>query len=387
LGEGGEEAGREVVKRVVPIFVHIRRHNRGPTRRTLAILAFATLIASVYNAPSLPAQVIEIREYRGKQITCVSSPKMSFATPCGADDRYAYIFVGSVMSTTEISETEKLLQVLPEEVFLGHTTGVLAISTNQGACLPDISAGDKWLFYLREEKTDTPVLAYGSPSKTVADAQEDIALLRRISKMTNSGLLTGNVNRAVWNDNEMEPSAPLPGIRLTAHRISDSSEFTASIDGEGHYEFPPVPSGSYNLTAEAPQGLWTEQGGPTKVRPRSCTNVGFEMAPDGRISGHVKTTDGKPAKQLQVAIVPVSPGNLGFTSSIADEQGYFEVKGLHPGSYLVGVGIQSLPESREWKSRVYYPGVQSRDAAVIIELGQAEKRTNVDFWLPNGRIP
>ena len=51
------------------MFVHIRGYNRGAMWRTLAILVLSPFIACVYNAPSLSAQIIEMREYRGKQIT------------------------------------------------------------------------------------------------------------------------------------------------------------------------------------------------------------------------------------------------------------------------------------------------------------------------------
>jgi hypothetical protein len=84
-----------------------------------------------------------------------------------------------------------------------------------------------------------------------------------------------------------------------------------------------------------------------------------------------------------VAIVPESVGNLVFTSAFADEHGNFEVTGLHPGRYLIGVGIQAQPGSPERKSSIYYPGVRTRDQAVIVDLGQEEKRTNIDFQLPN----
>jgi hypothetical protein len=78
----------------------------------------------------------------------------------------------------------------------------------------------------------------------------------------------------------------------------------------------------------------------------------------------------------------ISAESLQFTSAFADELGRFEVKALHPGRYLVGVGIQGQPNSAEWRSRVYYPGVRDLNLAVIIDLGRAEKRTGVDFQLP-----
>jgi hypothetical protein len=70
-------------------------------------------------------------------------------------------------------------------------------------------------------------------------------------------------------------------------------------------------------------------------------------------------------------------------SFYADEHGYFEARGLEPGRYMVGIGIGAQRDSREWRSRVYYPGVRIKENATVIELGKAEKRTNIDFQSPN----
>jgi hypothetical protein len=68
----------------------------------------------------------------------------------------------------------------------------------------------------------------------------------------------------------------------------------------------------------------------------------------------------------------------------ADENGYFEVAGRQPGQYLVGVGLLAPFDSAEWQSRVYYPGVRTREQAKVIELGDGEWRTDIDFRLaPN----
>jgi hypothetical protein len=36
---------------------------------------------------------------------------------------------------------------------------------------------------------------------------------------------------------------------------------------------------------------------------------------------------------------------------------------------------------------VYYPGVRTREEAIIIELRPNEKRTNIDFQLPPEDVP
>jgi hypothetical protein len=48
---------------------------------------------------------------------------------------------------------------------------------------------------------------------------------------------------------------------------------------------------------------------------------------------------------------------------------------------LVGVGLLAPCDSAEWQSRVYYPGVRTREQAKVIELGDGEWRTDIDFRL------
>jgi hypothetical protein len=352
-----------------------------PSRRTWAISLLVSGVISVFTVPPSSAQEIEMREYRGKKIFC--SVWKGIETPCATRTAYTDVFIGSVLSTIETSNTELRLQVMPEEVFLGNATSRLTVNTQQGACLPALRPGEKWLFYLyADKKSKALVLRYGSPSKPVVDAQEDIALLRRLAQKPDSGIIIGDVTRPVWNDNKWQSSTPVPNQKIVAKRESDGTEYAALTDSSGHYEFAPLPLGSYELNADTVQGLLAV-GQYAEVQSRSCSQVGFQLLPDSTISGRVTTADGKPAKYAQVAIVPTSPGGLQFDSAIADEDGYFEIKGAQPGRYLLGIGIQARQGSRLWRSRVYYPGVRTSDAAVVIELGQAEKRANINFQVPN----
>jgi len=70
----------------------------------------------------------------------------------------------------------------------------------------------------------------------------------------------------------------------------------------------------------------------------------------------------------------------GFTSAVADEHGYFEIKRIASGS-LPGWPPAS-PHRKEVQNGnpgCYYPGVPTRDLAVIVELDQAEKRVEISF--------
>jgi hypothetical protein len=342
---------------------------------TTSALMFVWMLA----IPRTCAQIFEEREYHGKRITCVQSGLRGFAMPCGTDGNYTYVFVGSVLSVAEISDREKRLQLVPQELFLGDATSPLTVTTRQGACLPEIQAGDKWLFYLwRESGSDALILSYGGPSRPLADAQKDIEMLRYLARLTDSGVVEGDVTRQYpWDgDGTM---FPVRGHKIVAKRKSDGSEYSAVTDSKGRYQFRQLPSGSYDLTANTNEEVWAESGA-VQVHAKGCSAVDFQMRSAGRISGRVRTVDGKLFKKhpsVQAHLISGADANV--VSAYVNENGFYEVNGLEPGAYLVGIGIMDRDGDPIVKARVYYPGVRTRDQALIVELGQAEKRENIDF--------
>lgn len=353
------------------------------------IIGMGVSAALICAIPCVSGQIIEEREYRGKTITCMLSGLRGWGSPCGTDGNYVYIFVGSVLSVTEISETERDLQLSPHEVFLGDNASRVEVTTNQGACLPELLPGDEWLFYLyRDEKTKELILSYGCPSAPIAEAQPSIIKLRRLAAMTDSGIITGFVQTSVRFDHDGVKGTEyvdVPNHKLIAKRTSDGTEYSTLTDADGKYEFEPLPAGSYHLTANTAAGLWAEDG-PTTVHPRGCTSYEFELQADGRISGHIKSVDGRPFK-IHPWVDITSEDGSHSKSAYVDDHGYFEARGLEPDRYLVGVGIQAQSDTPEWRSRIYYPGVGTKEKATVIQLGRAEKRTNIDLKLRNSASP
>jgi hypothetical protein len=342
-------------------------------RPVLALGIFSTLIIS-----SASAQ-FEGHDYHGKQISCYIRGREG---SCGVGDGYEDVFIGTVVSVAEIANGEKRLRLMPEEVFAGAVAGSLTVTTEQAGCFGDFQAGDKWLFYLqRDTTTKSFLLKYNTPTRPIADAQAQIELLRRLAQIKDLGIIMGQVSEPIWKDNKWETSTPLADHKIIAKQRVNGREYAAFTDNDGHYEFEPLPPGEYQVSANTAEGLWSEDGS-TDVRTRSCSMMSFSLEPDGSISGRVMSADGKPAKSVQVAVVPVSAGNLQFTSAFSDELGRFEVKALHPGRYLVGIGIQPGADNKSKQSRIYYPGVRDRNLAVIVDLGRAEKRANLDLQLP-----
>jgi hypothetical protein len=83
-------------------------------RLVSVVLAVACMV------PSLSAVIVEIREYHGKQVSCIHSGLRGVAKQCGTEG-YECVFTGFVRSSVEVGDTDKLLQLVPDEAFVGDS--------------------------------------------------------------------------------------------------------------------------------------------------------------------------------------------------------------------------------------------------------------------------
>jgi hypothetical protein len=168
-------------------------------RMLVSSLAFSCVV------PHLFAVIVEGRMYHGKMVNCVHGGAwLSQRNLEGYSRARLYeeqVFTGTVQSAVEISFTDKRLQIVPDEIFLGDVAGEITATVNQ-ACLPEnlpeIKAGDKWLFFLRTRRylhpdanppyitTDGLMVDFESPAKPVSQAGYDICLLRLRSDLDES---------------------------------------------------------------------------------------------------------------------------------------------------------------------------------------------------------
>lgn len=340
------------------------------------------------------AQIDESRNVDGKTIHCLHSGLMSDLNDCDVRSHwYAYVFVGSISAITPAAKDEKKLEILPEEIFHGEPPTPLAVLTSQGACLPSLVVGERWLFFLRKQDGKPIVLDYyANESRPVAQAHEQLETLRRLRTIGDFGILRGNVMRGpTFGDRK-----PVPGVNVVASRSSDHAQLFAKTDANGDYEFQPVPVGKYEFTVDS-IGRFYVGDAALEVSRGACREVTLWKEPEPphtRLSGHVERSDGLPESEIPVLIM--REDGSWYTTEKSDASGYFREDSLAPGKYVVGI---KLPDAPAWKfggscagegcknqipeeSFLYYPGMHNRADALLITIGKDEKRDDIDFIVP-----
>ena len=232
-------------------------------------------------ATSLSAQIVEVREYHGKQVSCVYSGLRGVAKLCGTE-AYARVFTGTVLSSAEVGETDKRLEIIPDEVFAGDSSQAIAIASP--ACLStDIQPGDKWLFYLyRAPNKDGLFVTFDGTSKPITEAQDDIAMLRNLGRLTDTGIIIGTIDRLGQSD-DVQP-APLANHMVIAKNVKTGEEYSAHTSERGYFKFE-LPVGRYDVTPAPEYGLveveepLSMMKGSIPVEKHKCWQHDFSVKP------------------------------------------------------------------------------------------------------------
>jgi hypothetical protein len=349
-------------------------------RRKLAAL---TIFLSCLGTAA--AQVMSDRTVDGKQVACMHSGLMSDLSDCGAKSWYAYVFVGSISRIKPTQKDEFEIQIVPEEIFSGKPDNPVTVLTSQGLCLPKMAVGDRWLFYLRKE-TGKPIFLdyYGNDSRPAANAQSQIATLRRFQLIGDFAILRGEVVHGA-----SFVGTPLPNARVTAHSTSDNAQFVSTTDADGRYEFQPLTPGNYKITVD-PIGSYQPDDSAIELKPGTCRDLTLSRSPHAEIGGYVRHADGSPV--TSVDLVLIRSDNSWYLTTQTDRNGHFKFVSQVPGEYVLGVNFPKRPDwfdgSGAGKSlklppaSLFYPGVAKLSDARVIRLKAEEHLDNLDFTLP-----
>ncbi len=344
-------------------------------------LVLPLILSLLFSATAAKAVIIIIKRVGNKTVSCMHTGLSSSLKDCGIrPDWYSYVFLGSISAITSVENDENELKIIPEEVFGGKPAPLLTVMTSQAACLPKLSVGDRWLFFLRDEPGKPIVLDYyGNDSLPVASGQQQIETLRRLRAIVDSGLLQGTVWRLTSSGAEA-----VIGATVIARRLTDGQPYVAMTGTDGRYDFQPLPPATYKITVE-PVGAFRPNDSQVDLSRGSCWDVTLSRSPHAQLSGHVRRSDGSPVAKASIILTDADNSRSQMTQT--DENGYFYFGSLEAGTYFAGMNPPETPGAvlgagagvKIPAASVYYPDSKERSGAVAIELAPDEKRDSIDF--------
>lgn len=206
------------------------------------------------------------------------------------------------------------------------------------------------------------------------DSEQFLVSLGRPAK---GGRVFGSVSRTMlsfgYDDGHVGTSSMDAQVLLRGP--SGTFETTAR---SGLYEFTGLAHGSYEVEVVEPEGYNTRVAKYTLEIPneRACARRLFWLAPAGRIAGRLVDATGRPMRRRPVEVTradatPHPRYGLASVSAYTDLDGFFEIRDLPPGSYIVGLNLRGLPSEYNPYPRVVYPGLEVSPHVVALALGQA----------------
>ena len=281
---------------------------------------------------------------------------------------------------------EKRVRMTVRQAFKGTgATGPIDIytATDEGACGYDFQPGRRYLVFARQRPDDGRwVASLCSATQPYDGSGGTAAFLASLTQPAQGGRVFGTIKTF---DKRFD-HAPVSGERglVAVVRLVGGGREQRETSTGGGYEFRGLDPGRYIVEVEAPAGYASEFTTRNVDLPngRACQEERFSLAPAGRVTGVVLRADGRPAANVEVELTtPDARAHPDYGLATMDthtrNDGAFEIRGVPPGTYIVGVNLSDLPSPYNPYARTVYPSDGSGDG--ILHVG-ATDTVDVGTW-------
>lgn len=327
----------------------------------------------------------------------VSACSCAISSPCQMDARSDASFIGKIKSVEgKGNSVVHKVEILKHFIGLEDKTEVEIYTDWVTSCAYSMKEEGTYVIFARvNDKTGIITTGYCSGTKPLSEAEKEVEFLESLKNAEDGkGVLLGNIQeyderykfeKSPWKPKEINK------IYLESEK---GEKFEAEIDETGQYQFRNLTRGKYEVSVLVPERIITtyeiendkmlEKGfrklrRKIKVPGSGCSaSEYFIFYMNGVISGKVFDADGTPLKKMPVTLFRYDNSdnmpeqNYKFWTN---EEGEYIAKGLPPGRYLIGFGIDhSLYINSHFAGYlpVYYPNVSNEKKSIPIFLGEAE---------------
>jgi hypothetical protein len=185
-----------------------------------------------------------------------------------------------------------------------------------------------------------------------------------------AGVLEGVVTRA-------SSAQPVEGARV-ALRGDAGPDFETRTDANGHYVFPDLPPGVYNIEVQADGFIplpnpWSNVKFRLAIDPQERLRQDVKLTSGGTINGRVLNENREPVPGLDVEILQLGYDSRGrgvwqvFAMATTNNAGEYRAEGLPPADYYVRASKKFSKDSSDLAA-TYFPGTADPRSAAPVHL-------------------
>jgi len=332
--------------------------------------------------------------------------------PCAAWGSSDGVFLGRVVDISVVADIPKdkdpadfpfafkrstmRVRFQVETAFRGVAVGTVEVTTDAdsgGGCGYPFELNRRYVVYGDREPDNSFGTSICSRTRRVENAAEDLSFFKGLSTAPPGARVYGQLGfREDVPLLAKRRTVPLAGARVILEGPGGPKETIS--DEQGRYQIAGLPPGNYEVK------LQSASAAPTRFQPpsikvslveRGCAEANAFAQLEGRISGRITDTEGRPIENQLVEIMPESFSPLDRQSfqlpfAVTSPDGVYVFESLPSGRYLVGVSLRSPPHTYRPDGsvypRTYFPSAVERSEAQVIVLTAGEEQRGVNIVLP-----
>ena len=282
----------------------------------------------------------------------------SSGPPCQSFFRVDAVFVGVVRTITEVEAPpdpmpfrRRLVTFTVERALRGLEGASVGVTTGMGGgdCGYEFKAGERYLVYAYKAQDGQLHTGICSRTRPIAEAADDLRFIDGLRTAPAGARVSGTITH--WERNLAGDAprkyGPVADVHIQLRGPGGARE--ARTDEQGRYEITGIRPGKYELQGFPPAVFSSNLRSEIDLADaRACAVADFSIHFDGRVSGVVRSMSGQPAAGVTLQLMasqrsdPRRPADM--ITATTDSAGYYELRDVPPGEYIVGVALQRTME-------------------------------------------
>ena len=311
--------------------------------------------------------------------------------PCQAYWQASTVFVGTATGMTEpprltVEEarrredageyvwSQRVFKFAVERPLRGVEGVQVEVGTGMGGgdCGYGFRVGERYLVYAyRDEKTGKLSTSICTRTRPLTRAGEDLQYINGLAEGGQAGAtIFGQVSkekRIQRDEGDTSETLPLAGVDVEI--VGGGKTFRAETDAAGKFVAAGLPAGEYVVKPRLPETLMI-YGSEEKitVEERGCAVTYFNAHVNGRLSGRVFDSEGRPAPKVSIRLSDAAKGERYFRGhtnyATTDAEGRYEFKGIPEGRYILKLRFDGAEtDSERTFPVVYHPNASDPSRA------------------------